>query len=140
MRFSPIINDLIRCHYVHLPMLYMKWFRLRLLTHPLSQMKDPLERLIIQTLRGIHDTEDAGHERYKLLALLLTNDLGMVPSTTNKGLFYWNYQDHTAYLTLTTDELLHLVPYYSIFSRILLMCIFHAPLCKDLHYTFKIIG
>ena len=103
---SNIIHDPRRRHYLHLPSLYMKWFRLRFPRHPLSKMTNPDSRLIMQTIRGIQGTKDAGHEWYKLLALILTKDLGMVPSTTNKGLFYWAHDSHTAYLALATDDIL----------------------------------
>ena len=58
----------------------------------------------MQTIRGILGTNDAGHEWYKLLALIFTKDLGMVPTTTNKGIFYWNHEGHIVYLTLAADE------------------------------------
>ena len=103
---SNVIHDPTKRHYLHIPTMYMQWFKLRFPNHPLnkSDMKDA--RLIMQTICGIQGTKDAGHEWYKLLSLIFTKVLGMVPSTSNKGLFYWEHNDHTAYVGLATDDIL----------------------------------
>lgn len=78
---SNIIHDPKRCHYLHLPTLYTKWFHLRFLNHPLSKIRDPSGTMLIHTIRGIPGTNDARHEWYNIFALILANDLGMIPAT-----------------------------------------------------------
>ena len=103
---SNVIHDPKKRHYIHLPSLYMNWFRLRFPNHPLSKMKDSDTKYVMQTLRGIQGTKDAGHEWYKLLSLIFTKILHMVPSVANKGLFYWKQNDNYAYIALATDDIL----------------------------------
>ena len=81
---SNIIHDDNKRHYIHLPSMYMKWFKLRFPNHPLSIRKDTSEKMIMQTIRGMQGTKDAGAEWYKLLSLILTKDMNMVPVTGNK--------------------------------------------------------
>ena len=103
---SNVIYDPSKRHYMHLPSMYMQWFCLRFPNYPLSKVKDKDIRLVIQTIRSIQGTKDAGHEWYKLLSLIFTKVLGMVPSTSNNGLFYWKYKHHVAYVGLVTDDIL----------------------------------
>ena len=62
--------------------------------------------MIVQTIRGIQGTKDAGEEWYRLLALLFTHELGMVPATGNKGLFSWEHNVRRAFSTLATDDII----------------------------------
>ena len=104
---SNIIHDPAKCHYIHLPPLYMEWFRFRFPNHPLSKTtKQVTTKMVLQTIRGIQGTKDAGAEWYKLLALILTRELGMVPATSNKGLFYWQQDGDVAFVALVTDDIL----------------------------------
>ena len=104
---SNIIHDPKKRHYMHLPPKYMEWFRFRFPLHPLSkQSQNKSTKMVLQTIRGIQGTKDAGAEWYKLLALILTKEVGMIPATGNKGLFYWNHKGHIAMLALATDDIL----------------------------------
>ena len=102
-----VIHDPNKRHYLHLPSMYMQWFRARFPNHPLSrQHQDPAVKYVMQTLRGIQGTKDAGHEWYQLLYKIFTKVLNMVVSIANKGLFYWEYEDHYGYVSLATDDIL----------------------------------
>ena len=57
---SNIIHDTKKRHYMHLPSMYMKWFKLRFPNHPLSAKSDKSEKIIMQTIRGMQGTKDAG--------------------------------------------------------------------------------
>ena len=103
---SNIIHDDNKRHYIHLPSMYMKWFKLRFPNHPLSMQKDTSEKMIMQTIMGMQGTKDAGAEWYKLLSLILTKDMNMVPATGNKGLFTFIDGDQTAFIALATDDIL----------------------------------
>lgn len=69
-------------------------------------MKDHNTTFIMQTICGIQGAKDAGHKWYKSLALIFTNDLGMVPAMINKGIFHWKHKFYTTYLVLVTDNIL----------------------------------
>ena len=101
-----VIHDPSKRHYLHLPTLYMQWFKLRFPHHPLNKLDHTKTKLVLQTIRGIQGTKDAGAEWYKLLALIFTKVLGMVPSPANKGLFYWSKHNQEAYIALATDDIL----------------------------------
>ena len=60
----------------------------------------------MQTIRGIQGTKDAGVEWYQLITLILKKELGMVPETGNKGLFFWEHKGRTVMLALATDDIL----------------------------------
>ena len=62
--------------------------------------------MILQKIRGIQGTKDAGAEWYKLLALISTKELSMIPVTSSKGLFYWKQGGDTAFVALVTDNML----------------------------------
>ena len=103
---SNVIHDPTKRHYMHLPTLYMQWFRLRFPNHPLCKIDMSSIKYIFQTLRGIQGTKDAGYEWYQLLASIFTKVLNMVPSVANKGLFHWSHGNHYAYIALATDDIL----------------------------------
>ena len=69
---SNIVHDPTKRHHIHLPSLYMKWFKTRFPNHPLNKQYDSSKKYAMQTLRGIQGTKDAGHEWYKLLSLIFT--------------------------------------------------------------------
>ena len=62
-----MISDLRKIIYTTLPTMYMEWFRDRFPNHPICKHKNSKE-LIIQSLRNIQGTKDAGYEWYMLLA------------------------------------------------------------------------
>ena len=62
--------------------------------------------MVLRTIRGIHGTKDAGTEWYKLLALILTKELGMIPATSNNGLFCWQQNGNTSFVALATYNIL----------------------------------
>ena len=101
-----MIHDPVKRHYLHLALMYLKWFKLRFPNHPLSKIDSPSMKYVMQTIRGIQGTKDAGHEWYNLLPLIFTNVLGMLPSTPNKGLYYWERNGQYSYLALATDDML----------------------------------
>ena len=74
--------------------------------------------MVVQTIRGIQGTKDAGAEWYRLLSLIFTRELGMVPATGNKGLFYWQHEGHTALLALATDDILLAATHKSLYIKI----------------------
>ena len=74
--------------------------------------------MVVQTIRGIQGTKDAGAEWYRLLSLIFTRELGMVPATGNKGLFYWQHDGHTALLALATDDILLAATHRSLYMKI----------------------
>ena len=62
--------------------LYLQSFRFRFPNHSLSNIyRSQDTKLVVQTTRGIHDTEDAGAELYRLFSLIFDRKLGMVPAT-----------------------------------------------------------
>ena len=57
---SNIIYDTAKRHYMHLPTMYMKCFKLRFPNHPFSMKTDVSGKMNMQTIRGIQGTKDAG--------------------------------------------------------------------------------
>ena len=117
---SNIIHDPNKRHYMHIPALYMQWFKFRFPNHPLSKTyisKDT--KMVVQTIRGIQGTKDAVAEWYRLLSLIFTRELDMVPATGNQGLFYWQHDRHTALLALTTYGILLAATHKSVYIKIL---------------------
>ena len=74
--------------------------------------------MVVQTIRGIQGTKDAGAEWYRLLSLIFTRELGMVPATGNKGLFHWHHEGHTTLLALATDDILLAATHRSLYIKI----------------------
>ena len=116
---SNIIHDPNKRHYMHLPPKYMDWFHFRFPNHPLNnQDKVKTARMVMQTIRGIQGTKDVGAEWYRLLSVILTKELGMIPATGNKGLFYWNHNGHIAMLALATDNIVLASSHRSLYDAI----------------------
>ena len=65
------ISDPNKRVYITLPTMYLEWFRARFPNHPLAKCKNSKE-LVIQSLRNIQGTKDAGFEWYQLLAKIFT--------------------------------------------------------------------
>ena len=74
--------------------------------------------MVMQTIRGIQGTKDAGAEWYRLLSMILTKELGMMPATGNKGLFYWNHNGHIEMLASATDDILLASSHRSLYDAI----------------------
>ena len=115
---SNVIHKPSKRYYLHLPTIYMQWFRLCFPNHPLIKLDHTRVKLILQTIRGIQGTKDADAEWYKLLALIFTKVLGMVVSTANKGLFYWAKNNQEAYIALATDDILMASTSISLFHEV----------------------
>ena len=78
-----IISDPAKRHYLSIPPLYQKWFKYRWL-----QNQDNWKKLVLQTLRNMQGTKDAGYEFYLLFSNVFL-DLEMVANTLCKGVFIW---------------------------------------------------
>ena len=89
--------------YIHIPPLYMEWFKQKWSGHPI--LKYHQKDLCIQSLRGLQGTKHAGYEWYQLLSAIF-KDLGMVPNTICKGVFMWNSDGHKAMICVATDDIL----------------------------------
>ena len=86
--------------------MYMKWFRMRFPNHPLSSQTDKSDKMIMQTIRGMQGTKDAAAEWYRLLSLIITKCMKMIPATGNHGLFTYKEDNKLAFLALATDDML----------------------------------
>ena len=52
---SNIIHDTNKVHYMHPRSMYMKWFKLRFPSHPLSVKTDKSEKMVMQTIGGCRE-------------------------------------------------------------------------------------
>ena len=105
--------------HIHAPSLYMERSKYRFPTHPLSKtVKTSATKMTIQTIRRIWWTKDVGAEWYILLVIILVRIFGMVPATRNKGFLYRQYEVHTTFLELTTDNILLGVTDRSLYLKI----------------------
>ena len=60
---SNIIHDPKKRHHFHILVLYMQWFKFRCPYHPLGKVHTPPDtNLVVQTIRGIQGTINAGAE------------------------------------------------------------------------------
>ena len=100
------ISDSNKRVYIILPTMYLDWFRARFSNHPLAKCKNNKE-VVMQSLRNIQDTKDAGFEWYQLLANIFT-DLGWKPNTTCKGVWVYLKNNQTLYLILAMDDILYM--------------------------------
>ena len=82
-------------HHISLPPLYLAWFKSKWPRHPISRV-DP-KTLVMQTLRCIQGTKDAGRKWY-LLLLSIFKKLNIIPCPNNKGTFFWKHNNYKAYL------------------------------------------
>jgi hypothetical protein len=72
-----------------------------IIDYPLDNIKD----LVIQCLRAIQGTKDAGNRWYALLCKTVL-DLGLLHTTIHHGVFTWNYNNKPSILILETDDIL----------------------------------
>ena len=98
-----VISDPSKRHYVGLPTLYLAWYKNRWPNHPLllHHHKD----LVMQTLRQIQGTKDAGNKWYGLLVKIFTK-LGIKVNSTCRGVWHWDYDGIKSIICLTTDDIL----------------------------------
>jgi hypothetical protein len=89
--------------YITLPPFYLEWFRHNWPDYKLPSLLS--KDLVIQCLRSIQGTKDAGNRWYHLLKAKLL-ELGMTTSTLDHGIFIWSWQHHTCLSVLETDDLL----------------------------------
>jgi hypothetical protein len=102
---NSIIFDATERVYISLPPLYLDWFRQQWPDYNLPSLN--AKDLVIQCLKCIQGTRDAGQRWYKLLAgcLLAQN---MVRCSCDHGIFIWSLPTETCYCALETDDLLFL--------------------------------
>ena len=98
-----VISDPHKRHYVGLPTLYMEWYRSKWPDHPLLQYSS--KELVMQTLRNLQGTKDAGHHWYMLLVKIFKK-LGMKPNLVCRGVWHWEFEDVKCILTLATDDMI----------------------------------
>jgi hypothetical protein len=102
---NSIIFDASDRVYLSLPPLYLDWFRQQWPDYqlPSHNIKD----LVIQCLKSIQGTKDAGQRWYKLLAGVLLA-LKMIRCSCDHGIFVWHLPNETCYVAIETDDLLFL--------------------------------
>jgi len=112
---NSIIFDPSERVYLSLPPLYLDWF--------LQQWPDfhldttnPKE-LVLQCLKTVQGTRDAGQRWYKLLAGYLLG-LHLVRCSCDHGVFIWTLPTETCFLALATDDVLFLSKTRSPFIRL----------------------
>ena len=86
--------------------MYMRWFRLRFPNHILSAKIDKSDIMVMQTISGMQGTKDAEAEWHKLISLILTKDMKMIPATGNKDLFSYIDRDKAELVALATYNIL----------------------------------
>jgi len=102
---NSIIFDASKRVYLSLPPLYLDWFRQQWPDYDLPSLN--IKDLVIQCLKCIQGTKDAGQRWYKLLMGVLLG-LKMVRCSCDHGVFIWTLPQETCYVALETDDLLFL--------------------------------
>ena len=102
---NSIIFDATERVYLSLPPLYLDWFRQQWPDYDLPSLN--MKDLVIQCLKCIQGTRDAGQRWYKLLAGCLLA-LKMIRCSCDHGIFLWHLPNETCYIALETDDLLFL--------------------------------
>jgi len=100
---NSIIFDASECVYLSLPPLYLDWFRQQWPDYDLPSLN--VKDLVIQCLKSIQGTKDAGQRWYKLLAACLLA-LKMIRCSCDHGVFIWNLPTETCFLAIETDDIL----------------------------------
>ncbi len=101
---NSIIFDATERVYMSLPPFYLEWFLHQWSDFPLPST-NPKE-LVLQCLKSIQGTRDAGRRWYILLSGCLL-ELKMVRSSTDHGVFIWSFNGlEQCYLALATDDIL----------------------------------
>jgi hypothetical protein len=86
-----------------LPPFYLEWFTSQWPDYKLPSLN--IKDLVIQCLRAIQGTKDAGNRWYTLLHAWL-QDLGLQRTTTDHGVFTWTHENEQCLLVLETDDIL----------------------------------
>jgi len=102
---NSIIFDATERVFLSLPPLYLDWFRQQWPDFNLPSLN--VKDLVIQCLKCIQGTRDAGQRWYKLLSGCLLS-LKMIRCSCDHGIFIWHLSDETCYIALETDDLLFL--------------------------------
>jgi hypothetical protein len=98
---NSIIFDASERVYISLPPLYLDWFRQQWPDYDLPSLK--IKELVLQCIKCIQGTRDAGQRWYELLAAPPNDSL-----LCDHGIFIWKLPHETCYLALETDDLLFL--------------------------------
>ncbi len=112
---NSIIFDATERVYISLPPLYLDWFRQQWPDYTLPSLN--VKDLVIQCLKSIQGTKDAGQRWYKLLSGFLLA-LGLIRCSCDHGIFIWRLPTETCYLALETDDLLFISTTRSPFLRL----------------------
>jgi len=102
---NSIVFDATERVYLSLPPLYLEWFRQQWPDYNLPSLN--IKELVMQCLKCIQGTKDAGQCWYKLLMGCLLG-LKMVRCSSDHGVFIWSLPHETCCLALETDDLLFL--------------------------------
>jgi hypothetical protein len=100
---TSIIFDPSERVYLSLPPKFLDWFMSKWLDYQLPTT-DPT-KFVIQCLKSIQGTKDAGLRWYRLLTGVF-RELGIKRSTIDHGIFVWLWQTETCYIALETDDIL----------------------------------
>jgi hypothetical protein len=112
---NSIIFDATERVFISLPPLYLDWFRHQWPDYTLPSLN--VKDLVIQCLKSIQGTKDAGQRWYKLLSGFLLA-LGLIRCSCDHGIFIWRLPTETCYLALETDNLLFISKTRSPFLRL----------------------
>ncbi len=100
---SSIVFDPSERVYLSLPPKFLDWFTSKWPDFPLPN-NNPTN-FVIQCLKSIQGTKDAGLRWYRLLTGTF-RELDIKRSTIDHGIFVWLWQHETCYIALETDDIL----------------------------------
>jgi hypothetical protein len=100
---NSIIFDPSKRVYITLPPFYLEWFTAKWpdFALPSKISKD----LVLQCLKSIQGTKDAGQRWYKLISGRFL-ELGMIWNVYDHGVFLWDFNNERSYLVIETDDVL----------------------------------
>lgn len=87
----------------------------------------PSNELVMQTLKTIQGTKDAGRDWFLLIDKFLRCKIKMIPCTESKCVYVWNHLSNMSYVALATDDILLFTENVSSYRL----------LCKELKYLFE---
>jgi hypothetical protein len=102
---NSIIFNPDECVYISLPPLYLDWFIQQWPDFNLASTN--AKDLVLQCLKSIQGTHDAGQRWYKLLAGILLA-LKLIRCSCEHGVFTWHLPKETCFFALATDDILFL--------------------------------
>jgi hypothetical protein len=100
---SSIIFDPEERVYINLPPFYLDWFTSQWPDYKLPTTDT--KNLVLQCLRSLQGTRDAGRRWYSLLSGHF-RELHMTRSHMDHGIFLWSWNNETCYIALETDDVL----------------------------------